>query len=412
MKKWGIGMILVSIFFTACSAKQMQDIEPEYQQTKTVSTENQGDQETTKEDTTKEATSEKTTKELIEVNFSGIKENGETPKLGSQGVNNRWKEGENYFCFDSETGSIYYVNYGDDNYLYCLKGNKKELILDKFVTCINILDNVLYFIYAEDPGYNLNEQLSYEGKLYSYDLETKEMVCLSEKPVRWILAVPDGIYGHSFGFGSEEQKPKIYFYSFQKKTWELSFLETGRIKALCFYKDFYLKEIWDQNEEYRKTVWCRKSDGKEIDFLGSNQCPGLVGGEFVYGNHFYTRMENPYENPSNEEEKLYYLCMIDLSNGKQYHYKTEEDSILKSVLCSVEVNGKLYIANNVAGQIFVGDVYSGNVQTIQIQGNKHWYRRLYTDGKRLFGLYERYGSYGMVELLLSGDKIEEVEIGK
>ncbi len=403
MKKQVISIILMLVFFTACSAKHIQDIEPEYKQAKTVLTENQGNQEAEKED----ITSEKTIEELEEVNFLGIDEKGKTLQLGSQGVNNRCIYGENYFCFDSKTGNIYYVNYGNDNYLYCLKGKKKELILDKFVTCINILDNVLYFIYAENPEYNPDIQLSYKGNLYSYDLETKEMVCLSEEELGWILAVPEGIYGH-FGFDSKKYERKIYFYNFQKKIWELAFKEHKALteKDLCFYKDFYLKEIWNQNGNYMKTVWYRESDGKEIDFLGSKQYPW--GGEFVYGNHLYARIENPY----NEKEELY-LCMIDLKDGRQYQYKTEEGSTLKSVLCSVEVDGKLYAGSTIAGEIFVGDACLNSMRTIHIKGShNHFYNRLYTDGKRLFGLYNGGESYGIVELLISDDEIKEVEIGK
>lgn len=102
--------------------------------------------------------------------------------------------------------------------------------------------------------------------------------------------------------------------------------------------------------------------------------------------------------------------MIDLTNGKQYQYKMEDGTPLISPYRCVEIDGKTYMASDTHGEIFVGDTDSGVVRAVQIKGPRHWYERLYTDGKRLFALSGQ-GDYHMVELLLSENGIREVNIG-
>lgn len=165
MKK--IYILFILLLLTGCNSEPQQQAEPEYQK-ETTETENLGNlMETEKQETEDLSDTE-------EVTFHGIDSKEEMPLFEIQNVNNRYAFGENYFCHDPETGISYYINYGGDNYLYSLNGNKKTLVLDKFVSCINVRDNVLYFIYTEDTEqYSPFIQLSYTGGLYSYDLETK-----------------------------------------------------------------------------------------------------------------------------------------------------------------------------------------------------------------------------------------------
>lgn len=382
--------------FTGCSVNHTGQIQPSYNQTELFETDN-GDE---KQNTEKDISEDDAEKEI----FTGIDAEEESIEAGSQSVNNRCMYGENYFCADPDTGVIYYVNYGDDNYLYRLDGNKKELVLDKFVSCINILDGMLYFIYAEEQEeYSPLIQESYCGRLYSYNLNTKELKCLSKEKLRWIGLTEDGIYGH-FGFEFQEYPEMIYFYGFDENKWEPVFDGNKKSRAYhIFYKGYYLKENYNKKSEYTGTVWKRKKDGKEIPFLGEKE--KIWGGEFLSGDHLYIRMYNPQD-----ELQEPYLCMINLSNGEKYHYKTEEGNVCK-VLSSVEIENVFYMPSNNNITIYTGDVYSEMLETKEVK-NGHVYERLYTDGKRLFALYRSgSSSFGMAELLISEEGVEEIEIG-
>lgn len=307
MKKKIIVIITGLLVFTGCSGNDSPKIQPSYQQTERFETNDENE----KQDAEQESVEQENTKDEEEKEiFTGIDAQEESIEVGSRSINNRCMYGENYFCADPDTGIIYYVNYGDDNYLYSLDGNKKELILDKFVSCINILDGTLYFLYAEkQKEYSPLVQESYCGRLYSYNLNTKKMKCLSKEELRWIALTEDGIYGH-FGFESQEYPEMIYFYPFDGKKWEPLLDENKKSRACpVSYQGYYLEETYKKSK-YTGTVWKRKKDGKEIRFLGKKE--KIFGGEFLCGTHLYLRLYNPQD-----ESQTPYLCMIDLSDGKR-----------------------------------------------------------------------------------------------
>lgn len=335
--------------------------------------------------------------------FHGLTPGGDTPKLGFQSVNNRSGSGENYVCVDSDTGEVYYVNAGKDNYLYCLDGNKKKLVLKKFVDCINVLDGVLYFRYGKNPQYDWKQRNSYRGKAYSYDLKTKKMTCLTEDEIAWLAVSEEGLYCH-FGFDSSEYKNTIYFSAFGTDTWEPLF-EDGTGIWLEIYKNYMLKMVADKEENYQ-LIWVDQKNGEEVELLGKGEYP-FDG--FLYQDYYYVSID---------EKETRCVYRIDLNDGKRYRYWARKvdlggghiagDGYKMNVTSLVELNGKTYSGSDVYGTIWTGDADGDHVEMKKVSGSNHLYRRLYTDGNRLFAWYNN----GMVELVISDDGIREEPIGQ
>lgn len=380
-------LVLCSLFAAGCSDSDRE-----------VMTEQQ--EEVQETGIKEEKNTEETTGETVA--FHGLTPGGDVPRLGFQSVNNRKNQGENYVCVDSETGKIYYVNAGKDNYLYCLDGNKKKLVLKKFVDCINVLDNVLYFRYGKKPHYDPYQQNSYQGKAYSYDLKTKKMTCLTEDEITWLAVSEEGLYCH-FGFESPKYGSMIYFSAFGTGTWEPVFEDSSGMH-LEIYKNYLLKKVVDTEGEYQKFAWVDRKTKEEVDFLGKKE---YTGNSFLYEDYFYASIDD------GETLRAY---RIDLTNGKRNSYWLEAvdlggghvmgDDYKSSVLCLVEMNGKVYSGSDVYGALWVGDADGDRMEMVKVAGSNHYYRRLYMAENRLFAWYDN----GIVELVVSDDGIREKSI--
>lgn len=70
-------------------------------------------------------------------------------------------------CHDANNGTTYYVNYGNDNYIYELKDGISTLLIDMEAICLQLLNNELYFVAIRIFTCNLSTG---EIKYYDYQL--------------------------------------------------------------------------------------------------------------------------------------------------------------------------------------------------------------------------------------------------
>ena len=163
-------------------------------------------------------------------------------------------------CADCDNGGAYYVNWGYDNYLYYWKNGKRKLVLNKWVSQICYMDDIVYCIYDKTgKSYKADVYPSYEGVICSVNVKTGEFKKLSATKAKYISVCREGIYYRwCTGPEAEKQKDEYGFYSFNdKKIHKFSSnQENGTVqqrygKYAIVYREgaFYLKNLEDGKEQ-------------------------------------------------------------------------------------------------------------------------------------------------------------------
>lgn len=91
-------------------------------------------------------------------------------------------------CPDLDNDMIYYVNYGDDNYIYKLKDGLSTLVLEKEAFQLSLWENKLYFLARHETS-DRNE-----GDIYCYNLGNGELQLLQKAKAYYLLVDSLGIY--------------------------------------------------------------------------------------------------------------------------------------------------------------------------------------------------------------------------
>ncbi len=261
------------------------------------------------------------------VNFKGVTSTAGTPKTGNLSINlykNSFYPG--VICPNTDSGSLYYVNIGNDNYLYELKKGVSSLILDKRVKFINYWNDKLYFILCSDIDVYFEKYNP--GKLYEYDLETKELAQLDSNVVSFNID-QNGIYYKKYGgarfhlpFGeNESQKYDIYSI------------------IIHHYKEYDIGMYFNEEGNFAGYKMENLENGNEYILTDSTV---HFDGEYVSGDRFYF---------SKHTDK-FINCYIDLISGEQKDivYNSQEiDTFLPQIPLSkindyVDVNGVLYVS--------------------------------------------------------------------
>lgn len=125
-----------------------------------------------------------------DIEFSGVKSKMNDFKLGNLGGN--YKINSQFTCLicsGTLDDSIYYINEGNDKYIYQLKNDKSTLLVDMEANNLQLWENKLYFINVQNnnPYYD-------SGYLYSYDIATKELTLISDRNIASFFIDNYGIY--------------------------------------------------------------------------------------------------------------------------------------------------------------------------------------------------------------------------
>jgi len=329
--------------------------------------------------------------------FSGITSNAETPILGNLGTN--MKYGSDYACFvcsDSDNNAIYYINYGDDYYIYQLQGDKSTLLVNKKASHIQLWEGNLYFLAYKDDNVQYSDY-DYDKSIYKYNLKTKELELIKETAAFSLLVSYEGIF-----YGSYE-KPSGYAYEIYcgNQLEHDSNKLNNNIGRLLFipYKDYYLLD--KQNEVVLRS---KNNDSDEITvmpFDGYREKPSIYGNVlyFTHNGKLYTL------NLEDASRKIYDLSKADhiIMDASEMLKKSALDGYNKALKTVVIYDyivhkDEIYIA---AGSLFKVDE-NDEIHLIYSENTDYSIYRLNTSGDRLFAICrDKDNNYKFIELIIS-----------
>lgn len=237
-------------------------------------------------------------------NFIGIPSDALTPTLGNLGINLKMSNKLVLVCPDFNNEKIYYINHGQDGFIYELDGNNSSLLLDKKAMSIQLWDNELYFIEndsSEDRPIN-------PDALYKLDLDTMELKLIHDTQVNWMIVSSAGINCNNMELSDEmgddghrNLTMNSLFFDFDNEN-----IENSEYFEIAFYKD-YLYRI-DRTDIYSLNgtrIFENLSRGEEIE-IASNE--PIFPGDSIYEDNLYY---------IDKDQKL---IRINLVNGNRYEY--------------------------------------------------------------------------------------------
>lgn len=285
-----ISFVIIMMFLIACNSKESKqsDKEPYYHtdNNSASSTETNipditdGVEEVQPTDNADVAISE----------FTGIESSYETPESGNLSINLKVNSNLCLICPDSESDAIYYVNYGKDNYIYCLENGISTLIVEMKTTFLQYWNKELYFLSGNEE--ESSSDLHPKHNIYKYNFDTKEVSLILDANAFWLNVNSTGIYytvfdteinfykGYKLNFGSSIPQSTIYYHYLQYKDYILrrthdlgiTLLNINTLEDVSVYKPtvkLYTASI------YEDFLYCVAADGLHC-------CNLLTGEEKVF----------------------------------------------------------------------------------------------------------------------------------
>lgn len=254
-------------------------------------------------------------------------------------------KGDDYMCFDSENGGVYYINWGRDKYLYYWKDGKNKLILDKWVSQIAYMDGKIYCLYDESgKTYTKAYTPSYEGVIAEVDVKTGKYKELTKKTALRLAAAKDGIYYQWFtGPDAEEQKEENGFYSFQdKKLYEIEDRNDNAILQERFGKYAIVSRVKDKNKEPEHYVIDLETK-EEKGIIDTETISGeVVSQEYRLGEKWFFHSAGKANDVESDEwwVDTGTWWSLDMTTGEKKQIKTE--SLKSEISQFVPVGDLLY----------------------------------------------------------------------
>ena len=173
---------------------------------------------------------------------------------GALGVNIR-NENNLLLCKDPVYNIVYYVNYGEDYYIYRMKEGKSELVVELPAKRLFARGGKLYFIAQSYGAYDLNDM---EGNILCYNPLTGDVSLIINDKAGTMVVYDDGIYyktvveNEESSSGYQIDNSETYYYSFETKAKVL--IEDSTVQ-LMKWKDYHvipkLVELDKEHELYK-----------------------------------------------------------------------------------------------------------------------------------------------------------------
>lgn len=376
----------IMLIFTSCSSKHAyDDKEPDYTPFLTDNSystygDNQGDN-TTSNSKDNKTTINKTDEDATEVwpldiNFTGItsKESYPTGNLNTNYKFVAWPSA--MVCPDNKNNTVYFVNYGKDNYIYQIKDGISTILIEKKAHSLQLWEDKLYFISYESSN-------TYQGDIYSYDLITKRLEVIQKGPADLLYIDNSGIFYYKFDVNG-------YFNGYVLTIEEAKSTKVDYILPIS-YNEFqihgsndgiYLKE--DNNESLLLAPLEYASNKLNV------QNEHLI---FVDSSHIYTM------NLTNAETKV--ICLEEYKVAYIYDYVVIKDTIY------ISDGGSIFTIPLVGGDLKRYAVVSENIN------ERYDINNLYSDGRNLYGITSDFNNNNkMVAITLTKNKnnISQIQI--
>ncbi len=381
-KKTIIVFACIMIICTSCSNKHEYDEEPDYTPFLTDNSySTYGDhqnEETSSNDSNDSTINNEAVDEVwpLDINFTGItsKESYPTGNLNTNYKFVAWPSA--MVCPDNKNNTVYFVNYGKDNYIYQIKDGISTILIEKKAHSLQLWEDKLYFISYESSN-------TYQGDIYSYDLITKKLEVIQKGPA-------DLLYIDNFGIFYYKYDVNGYFNGYVLTIEEDKSTKVDYILPIS-YNEFqihgsndgiYLKE--DNNESLLLAPLEYASNKLNV------QNEHLI---FVDSSHIYTM------NLTNAETKV--ICLEEYKVAYIYDYVVIKDTIY------ISDGGSIFTIPLVGGDLKRYAVVSENIN------ERYDINNLYSDGRNLYGITSDFNNNNkMVAITLTKNKnnISQIQI--
>lgn len=126
-------------------------------------------------------------------NFKGISSDYDTPTESTFGINTKICNMDmplQIVCPNPSSDEIYYVNYGKDNYIYCLQGDTSTLLVKKEANFLSLWNDELYFMSDLENRENTIDKYT---SIYKYNLKSGDIKLVTKTNSNWMNVNAEGI---------------------------------------------------------------------------------------------------------------------------------------------------------------------------------------------------------------------------
>ena len=319
-------------------------------------------------------------------------------------------ERESFFCIASDTGMVYFVNQGQDGFIYCLQDGVAELAVALPARELYYLQGILYFVVDDYEIYTLEGVQN--GDIYAYNPAegTVELVYSMGKhceSVSQLFVDENGIYVECIVDGGEIEIDGEMLTYYESEYYMLDFKNPEPVKdegkrALSFYGEYHFG--YQEHEGITTQVLisnASNADGKkDVKKIGDGR---IISCCLTENKVYYVNGLRMIVVDLDTLEKEVYDCS---GYYMETYFVTEE--ILKKGYYSFEcftVTEK-YFWCTIGSDLFRIHRESKEIESYQLMDEDTTLRveRLYTDGKNVYALYTLNAGLGggeeMVQLLV------------
>lgn len=309
-------------------------------------------------------------------------------------------------CKDPVYNVVYYVNYGEDFFIYRLKDGKSELAVELPARNLFCIEGSLYFVVDSYDVYSLKGIKT--GNIAKYDPLSGEVSIISDANAAYMIVYADGIYYKTETITEEAKDGRmgsiiieLYYYSFATRNTEKI---DDLYMSLYGWKNYFMNMIIEKGEldaeflkEFPEYVGreVTKAIGMKLETLDKTQSIELTDMPIV-------------SNYSIIDSKIYY---IQERQVEIYDLNTKEKAVIKlphSCEDFILYDGMIYTDNLNQVNLETGVISDVNLNTKQI------IYELYTDGDNIYGICGpmgniRYGTMKKIDITESNEEIITIE---
>lgn len=290
-------------------------------------------------------------------------------------------------CKDPVYDIVYYVNYGDDNFIYRLKNGKSELVVEIPARRLFCVKGELFFIVTGYGEYEF-EGMS-EGNILKYNPLTGEVSVVVDEVVDTMIVYDDGIRYRVID-SIEDQgdgisflvTPSIFYYSFNNQQ-DAKIDKIG--VSLYEWNDYLVTEniVFHGNSGKAEGIKLETIDGQNSIFLTDDW--NLMNNGFCIAEDklFYINNENE-------------LVIISISQDKREAFPLINEDTRDFTM----IGNRVYYTSLNCMNLEDGS------QSILVSDDELIIRELYTDGTKLYGICDYRNGIATIRHLIIEEQTE------
>lgn len=281
-------------------------------------------------------------------------------------------------CKDPVYNVVYYVNYGEDYYIYRLKDGKSQLVIEIPAKRLFTVNGILYFMVESYHQYGLKDLEN--GNILKYNPISGEVSIVIKDNASLMFVYQDGIYyrkesREELGDGVSTGNIETFYYSFHTK--EINQIDNN-FMTLYRFKDYFISYEMEEAEpdETLKAIGITdkilRVVSPKLETIDKTQ--SIILDKLPYITSFYI-----------VDNCIYYLE----HSNTLLEYNVESEQI-KEIGLGFNVNHGLLVMDNIiyTNHMLSIDRLTGKQQFISTDPllSGKGIRQLYTDGEYIYGI--------------------------